>query len=114
MRKVWGTEVHGVDVDEQTRCGHWNSKVDIIAIKFKCCGKWYPCYECHEELAEHLPLVWSRSEFDEDAVLCGSCGYQLSIDEYVACDSRCTKCGAQFNPGCANHYALYFDTGTVK
>ena len=110
MRNVGDTEVRGIDVDEQTRCGHWNSEVDIIAIKFKCCGKWYPCYECHEVVAKHAVSVWPRSEFGEVAVLCGNCGHRLAIDEYLNCGSQCTKCEARFNPGCANHYHLYFET----
>jgi uncharacterized CHY-type Zn-finger protein len=40
--------------------------------------------------------------------LCGNCGNQLSVDEYMKCDSQCTRCEARFNPGCANHYDLYF------
>ena len=110
MRQIWDTEIHGVGVDEQTRCAHWHSDVDIIAIRFKCCGEWYPCYGCHQAVADHVSSVWPRNEFGEEAVLCGNCGHRLAIDEYLNCDSRCTKCDARFNPGCANHYDLYFET----
>ena len=27
--------------------------LDVIAIKFKCCNKYYPCYKCHEEHESH-------------------------------------------------------------
>jgi len=111
MRQVHGTEVQGVDVDPQTRCAHYHSEIDIIAIKFKCCGSWFPCYECHAAVApDHLPQVWPRNEFDQPAVLCGNCGYRLAIDEYLNSGSTCTNCNARFNPGCANHYHLYFET----
>jgi len=103
-----GVEVFGVDVDNETRCAHWHSALDIIAIKFKCCGLWYPCFDCHREIADHQPDVWQSSEFDEEAVLCGSCGHQLTITEYLASNSKCTECHAEFNPGCAKHYHLYF------
>ena len=109
MRKVFATEVFGVDVDPQTRCAHYSNDLDIIAIKFKCCGRWYPCFECHGESAGHVAAVWPKAEFSEAAILCGACGAQLSISEYLLCDSRCPKCGSPSNPGYANHYHLYFE-----
>jgi uncharacterized CHY-type Zn-finger protein len=42
--------------------------------------------------------------------LCGGCGHQLSVKEYLQCDSVCTKCRRAFNPGCARHYHLYFES----
>ena len=107
-RSIHSVEVHGVGVDAETRCAHWHSELDIIAIKFKCCGRWYPCFDCHAEVADHEPRVWPRDEFGEKAILCGACGHQLSIDEYLAADNSCTACSAAFNPACANHYDLYF------
>jgi uncharacterized CHY-type Zn-finger protein len=41
--------------------------------------------------------------------LCGSCGHQLTVREYLACDSVCPHCRREFNPGCARHYHLYFE-----
>ena len=84
--------------------------IDIIAIKFKCCGDWFPCFECHKENTDHQAKVWAIEEFETKAVLCGNCGYKMSIAEYMKCDSVCLKCGGLFNPGCANHYYLYFET----
>jgi uncharacterized CHY-type Zn-finger protein len=108
MQVIHGCEVYGIDVDEQTRCGHWHSPLDIIAIKFKCCGHWYPCFDCHTAVADHEPSVWPSSEFGAKAILCGACGYQLAINEYLAADNSCPTCAAAFNPGCAKHYDLYF------
>jgi uncharacterized CHY-type Zn-finger protein len=107
-RTIHGVEVFGQDVDHQTGCSHWHSDLDIIAIKFKCCSRWYPCFDCHTAIADHEPMVWPAREFDENAVLCGSCGSQLTIHEYLDCESTCPSCEAQFNPGCSNHYHLYF------
>ncbi len=42
-------KIFGSRIDSNTRCKHWNSKLDIIAIKFACCQKYYPCYLCHSE-----------------------------------------------------------------
>lgn len=103
-----GEVVHGVEVDPQTRCAHWHGELDIIAIKFKCCGEWFPCFECHASEADHATSLWSEEERDRKAILCGACGHQLSIQEYFDCDSACPKCESKFNPACANHYKHYF------
>lgn len=106
---IHGQQVHGVDVDPQTRCKHYHGENDVIAIKFKCCNAWFPCYECHGEIADHAPAVWPVAEFDERAVLCGVCRRLLTISEYLDCDSICPSCRAGFNPGCSDHYHLYFE-----
>lgn len=105
---VHGEQVHGVGIDAQTRCRHYHSDLDIIAIKFKCCGKWYPCFECHEELTNHEHNTWPLDQRNELAVLCGGCGYQLSVAEYLDSSSSCPECSSSFNPGCKKHYYLYF------
>ena len=106
---VFGETVIGNNVDAQTRCEHYRKNIDIIALKFKCCGEWFPCFECHKEKAGHDPQVWSKNERDAKAVLCGNCGHQMEIEEYMNCDSKCPKCAAAFNPGCVAHYDLYFE-----
>ncbi|MFZ1702632.1 MAG: CHY zinc finger protein [Pyrinomonadaceae bacterium] len=112
MRSIHGEKVNGINVDANTRCEHYHSDIDIIAIKFKCCGQWFPCYECHAAVADHEAKVWTLSEFDTEAILCGNCGEQLSITEYMDGGSACTKCRYPFNPGCSNHYHLYFEQAT--
>jgi uncharacterized CHY-type Zn-finger protein len=101
--------VSGIDLDLQTRCAHYNSRLDIIAIKMKCCGIYYACKDCHDALADHAIEVWPRSEWDQPAVLCGACGTILSIRQYLECSSQCPTCEALFNPGCRNHYPFYFE-----
>lgn len=101
--------VHGVDVDDQTRCLHWRSPLDVIAIKLPCCDTYYACHECHSELVCHVPVVWPRDRFGEPAVLCGVCRTELTVDTYLSCGFTCPACGTRFNPGCANHYHLYFE-----
>ena len=102
--------VHGVDLDPQTRCGHWHSEIDIIAIKMWCCDAYWACRECHDALAGHPAQVRPASSWDEPAILCGACKAELSVHQYMACDNACPACGARFNPGCRNHYHLYFET----
>jgi uncharacterized CHY-type Zn-finger protein len=108
-RTIHGLEVSGVDVDPETRCEHYHGPNDIVALKFKCCGKWFPCHLCHEELAQHDAAVWPANKFDSLAVVCGACGRQLSVREYLECDSTCPGCGRSFNPNCAKHAHYYFD-----
>jgi uncharacterized CHY-type Zn-finger protein len=108
-RLIHGEKVFGAVVDAETRCAHYHSELDIIAIKFKCCDQWFPCYECHAESAGHAPSVWAKNEFDTAAILCGGCGAQLTVREYLDCESTCPRCRRRFNPGCARHYYLYFE-----
>jgi uncharacterized CHY-type Zn-finger protein len=106
--------VCGIDPDCQTRCAHYNSTLDIIAIKMKCCGLYYACKDCHIALANHAIEVWPRDEWDKPAVLCGACGTELSIRQYLECSNECPACQARFNPGCRNHYHFYFQTEEVN
>lgn len=108
-RIIHGVEVQGIGLDGETRCEHWHGDLDIIAIKFKCCELWYPCSDCHSAIAGHTAEVWSTGEFAETAILCGACGNQFAIDDYLGCGSICPKCERGFNPGCAKHYHLYFE-----
>ena len=109
MPTIHGTEVHGVEVDPGTRCSHYDTERDVIAIRFPCCDEFYPCYRCHDAVADHQREAWPEAKREAEAVLCGACGARLTIAEYLACDSRCPDCDARFNPGCANHYHLYFE-----
>ncbi|HEY2358568.1 MAG TPA: CHY zinc finger protein [Phenylobacterium sp.] len=102
--------VRGLSLDPQTRCAHWRSELDIIAIKMRCCGTYYACRECHDELAGHDAAVWPAEEFDQLAILCGACGAELSVATYLGCESQCPHCRASFNPGCHKHRQFYFAT----
>ena len=106
---VHGHEVFGVDVDTHTGCAHYRGEFDIIAIKFKCCREYYPCYACHAAIADHAVAVWPVSAFDERGVLCGACGVDLTIREYLHGGNVCPACQARFNPACKAHDHLYFD-----
>ena len=106
---IHGVEVAGCAVDAQTRCAHYHGATDVIALKFKCCGQWHPCVECHRVAADHDAMVWPLAERHERAILCGVCGHQLTIAAYLSCGSTCPHCTAAFNPGCALHYHLYFE-----
>ena len=93
----------------KTKCQHYNSDRDIIAIKLKCCQKFYSCILCHNAAEEHETMVWTVAEFDDKAIFCGNCESVLSIHNYLSCNSTCPLCLAEFNPRCSNHYHYYFD-----
>ena|SRR5438045_2381055 len=101
--------IKGKIIDDQTRCVHYHSSLDIIAIKFKCCNNYYPCYYCHEEEADHQPQVWKKDEHNTKAVLCGVCKHEMTIREYLNSDNNCPSCSSKFNPKCADHYHFYFE-----
>lgn len=101
--------IYGPVVDDETRCIHYHTRLDVIAIKFACCGRFYPCHRCHAETAAHQPRQWPLESYDEHAVLCGVCGHLLSIAAYLRTDA-CPACDAPFNPGCKLHTELYFHT----
>jgi uncharacterized CHY-type Zn-finger protein len=102
--------IKGKLIDSETRCEHWHSELDIIAIQFACCKDFYACFDCHEALAGHPPKPWPLATFDQvEAILCGHCKNTMSIQSYQAADSRCPNCDAAFNPRCSLHWHLYFE-----
>jgi len=104
--------IHNKDVkgaiDSETRCKHYHEDNDRIAIKFYCCNEYFPCIACHHEHGCGKQKVWPREKFDMKAVLCGSCGTELTIKEYLESKSICPICLNSFNPGCSIHYHYYF------
>jgi len=120
--EVHGHTIRGVDVGPETRCRHYDSEHDVIAIRFPCCETFYPCYECHLAAADHGPERWGAASDsanrtgaeDANAVLCGSCGSVLTVAEYLDCDDRCPNCRTAFNPGCRRHYDRYFTSELVE
>jgi uncharacterized CHY-type Zn-finger protein len=107
-RTIGGILVKGKVIDNQTRCSHWHSDLDIIALKFKCCNTYYPCYSCHAEDVDHEATTWEIVERDQKAILCGVCGKELTINEYMGSNNICPNCQSLFNPNCKKHYDLYF------
>jgi uncharacterized CHY-type Zn-finger protein len=103
------SEVQGVNVEHQTRCTHYHGPTDVVAIKMKCCGVYYACKDCHEALANHEIKTWPEAEWGEKAILCGACGEELTILQYMQSGANCPRCAAKFNPGCRNHFHFYFD-----
>ncbi|MFF1574213.1 CHY zinc finger protein [Leifsonia sp. NPDC058292] len=101
--------IHGQTIDDQTRCVHYGAAEDVIAIKFHCCDRYYPCHLCHAADADHPAELWPLDERDRPAVVCGVCSSELTVTQYLDVDG-CPSCGAAFNPGCKLHTHLYFET----
>lgn len=105
-------ELHGHviqgSIDKETRCNHYHSECDRVAIKFYCCKKYFPCFKCHDEYGCGRADVWPKEYFNEKAILCGTCGRELSINNYLNGKHQCPACRAGFNPGCFLHSHLYF------
>lgn len=101
------TTVAGELVDEQTRCAHYRTELDVVAIRFACCEPYYGCHLCHAACADHPAVVWPADDRSVHAVLCGVCRGTLSIADYTVADG-CPHCAAPFNPGCRLHHHLYF------
>jgi uncharacterized CHY-type Zn-finger protein len=99
--------VLGPVVDDETRCIHYRTPLDVIAVKFACCLEFYPCHLCHAETADHAATQWPVDARTEQAVLCGTCGHLLTIAGYLVTEA-CPACAAPFNPGCKLHPELYF------
>lgn len=105
--------VKGNVVDEKTRCVHYHSELDIIAIKFACCGQYYPCYFCHLEGENHPVTRWSRQHLHEKVILCGVCRHEMMLKDYLSGTGDCPFCQATFNPGCQKHWHYYFDSSLM-
>ncbi|MGG0643017.1 CHY zinc finger protein [Sporosarcina gallistercoris] len=107
---IHGQNVLGSQVDCETRCAHYHKEIDRIAIKFYCCDQYFPCFECHAHYGCSQPKQWPKDRFDQKAILCGSCGHELTVAQYLSCQSNCPNCQSEFNPGCSLHAHLYFVT----
>ena len=110
VRYLCSMQIHGKPTDTFTRCQHYHSPLDIIAIKFKCCNNYYACIHCHEETAEHNVVLWPKEEWHTKAIICGACKTEMSINEYFNCEYKCPNCSSAFNPKCSNHNHFYFET----
>lgn len=90
-------------------CLHYTGPTDVVTIRFHCCGRWYACLHCHEEAEMHAITAWPRGLREAVALRCRVCGRRFSIAEYLG-TRECRGCGAMFNPGCAAHHPVYFET----
>ena len=43
-------KIYGLLVDNESRCQHYHTELDIVALKCFDCLKYYACYQCHDRL----------------------------------------------------------------
>jgi len=113
MRGIAMFKIKGA-IDGETRCEHYQQHHDRIAIKFYCCGEYFPCFQCHQEHGCGNVQVWPQKSWNEKAILCGTCRSELTINAYMDSGYTCPFCSSQFNPGCRLHMHLYFDKNWNK
>lgn len=106
--QIKNQHVRRLEVSQHTGCLHYNSTFDVISIKCKDCNQYYACYECHIALADHPFGRWHPEEFDTKAILCGRCSAEMTIEQYLSCNSLCMYCKTSLNPNCKTHWSLYF------
>ena len=101
-----------------SRCAHWHSELDVLALQSSCCGKFYACASCHDECEDHPLQPWpADTPLDTEAQMCGVCRQRISILAYIngpdppACPNP--QCRAPMNPGCKLHWPLYFSRGLI-
>lgn len=100
--------IKGLLVDDQSRCEHWKSPLDIVALRFRCCDEFYACYSCHQECTNHGVKRYSLKDAKSTTlVICGVCRLQMTFEQYH--QLNCPRCHSPFNPGCKLHYHLYFE-----
>ena len=53
-------------------------------MRFPCCGKVYPCDECHDDVADHM-CDWAKT------IICGFCSV-----EQKSSNEACSSCKKSF------------------
>ncbi len=100
-------KIYGEDLDSAGRCRHYHTELDVVALKCARCGKYYACYQCHDDLEDHH--FEPTDEKETYPVLCGNCMHLLTYAEYSG--GHCPYCGHGFNPRCSRHKHIYFCHG---
>ena len=100
-------QAQGLLVDHESRCVHYHSDKDIVALQCYECQKYYACYQCHNELESHIFSPYPLNLKEDRPILCGSCGKTLTYEEYTE-TGTCPFCNAAFNPACQSHHSYYF------
>ena len=100
-------QAHGLLVDDESRCVHYHSDKDIVALQCNECQKYYACYQCHNALEDHTFSPYPLRLKQNKPILCGSCKTTLTYEEYTE-KGNCPHCKAAFNPACQSHHLYYF------
>ena len=50
--------LRGIEGDDETRCRHYRTERDVVAIALPCCETFYPCTECHRLASWSTSASW--------------------------------------------------------
>merc|ERR1712176_1688398 len=70
----------GTPLPDQGACKHFRKSNRWM--RFPCCGRAFPCHECHDEAVDHVH-DWANR------MLCGFCSFEQPLS-----NDKCTSCGA--------------------
>ncbi|HGH8293896.1 TPA: CHY zinc finger protein [Streptococcus pyogenes] len=98
------TDCFGIDLDQEYRCLHYHTPLDIVGLKCAFCQTYYACYHCYDQLTDHAFVPTGHQE--TSPVICGHCRKLLSLAEY-GCGCY-PYCQSPFNPACHRHKDIYF------
>ena len=101
-------KIYGLLVDNESRCQHYHTELDIVALKCFGCLKYYACYQCHDSLEEHIAFELILVISSRTRSLCGVYQHEMVIDEYQEA-IVCPNCHSAFNLACSKHYDIYFE-----
>lgn len=101
-------KIYGLLVDNEIRCQHYHTELDIVALKCFDCLKYYACYQCHDNLEEHCFRAYPCHLKQDKVLICGVCQHEMVIEEYQEAIA-CSNCHSVFNPACSKHYDIYFE-----
>ena len=90
-------KIYGLLVDNERRCQHYHTELDIVALKCFDCLKYYACYQCHDSLEEHSFRAYPCH-----------LKHEMVIEEYQEAIA-CPNCHSAFNLACSKHYDIYFE-----
>lgn len=101
------SQIYGELLDHESRCRHYHTVLDIVALKCWSCRRYYACYQCHDQFECHDFTPYPRTRKEDKVVICGVCHKEMSIASYEEA-SACPRCGSAFNPACHKHKEIYF------
>jgi uncharacterized CHY-type Zn-finger protein len=101
---TWTPDVYGPTVDEHTRCVHYATELDIIAIRFACCDRYYPLPLCAiPRLTDHpARTVATRASGTSPPSCARMCWTELTIDPL--CQAGCEPLRIREEPEHHGHH----------
>ncbi|MDF8375009.1 hypothetical protein G9401_05360 [Weissella paramesenteroides] len=97
--------IHGIQLDSDGRCLHYHTNNDIVALKCAQCHQYFACYQCHDAIMSH---EFMPANPEDKSVMCGVCHHIMNYQDYS--QNSCPNCHHAFNPRCALHHEIYFES----